>query len=52
MSTYTPGHGEHPKAREAMDDLVKRARESGASPKRAEELARDTARREDRKRNG
>lgn len=44
--------GEHPNGRKAMDDLTKRLREMGVPAKTAEQKARETALREDRKRNG
>lgn len=43
--------GEHPNGRKAMDDLTKRLRDMGVPPKQAEQKARETALREDRKRN-
>lgn len=51
-TTITQGTGEHPNGRRAMDDLQDRLVSSGYSPRRAEEIARDTARRMDRKNNG
>lgn len=51
MSEYTPGGGEHPNARKSMDDLIRRQREMGVPVKQAEERARETARRQDRKDN-
>lgn len=51
MSDYTPGAGEHPNARKSMDDLIRRQREMGVPVKQAEDRARETARREDAKRN-
>lgn len=41
--------GEHRNGREAMDRLTQRLVESGVSPATAEEKARETARRMDRK---
>lgn len=43
--------GEHPNGRKAMDDLQRRLVESGVNPKRAEDLARESARRVDKQRN-
>lgn len=45
------GDGEHPNGRKAMDDLVKRQVESGVSREAAVKRARETALRDDRKRN-
>jgi hypothetical protein len=44
--------GEHPRARQAMDDLQRRMVSEGMSPAAAEKRARETARRMDRKNNG
>jgi len=44
--------GEHPKGREAMSDIQRRLREMGVPAKEAEQRARETALRDDRKRNG
>lgn len=46
------GDGEHPQGRSAMSDLTRRMVEMGVKPADAEKRARETARREDRKRNG
>lgn len=49
---YAPGSGEHPNGRRAMDDVQRRLQSDGVPAKRAEQIARQTALREDRKRNG
>ena len=41
--------GEKPSVRQAMEQQIGRLRESGVPPERAEQIARDTARRVDRK---
>ena len=51
MSASLPD-GEHQNGRRAMDDLVRRMRGEGMPAREAEEKARDTARRMDRKNNG
>ena len=43
--------GENPKAREAMNDLIRRQREMGVPVKQAEDRAREIARKHDRKDN-
>ena len=48
---YRPGLGEHAQGRRAMDDLTKRLVSEGVKPSDAERRARETALREDRKRN-
>lgn len=45
------GGGEHQRGRAAMDDLKGRLVREGISPERAEQIARETALREDRRRN-
>ena len=40
--------GEHPNGRKAMDDLIRRQVEAGIPARKAEERARETARRNDR----
>ncbi len=44
--------GEHPNGRAAMDDLTRRLREMGVPTDEARRRARETALREDRRRNG
>lgn len=44
--------GEHRNGRAAMDDLTRRLKAEGYSAEKAREIARETAIREDRKRNG
>ena len=51
MSDYSPGAGEHPNGRRAMEDLTRRLRGEGLPSDKVEKIARDTALREDRKRN-
>lgn len=43
--------GEHPRGREAMDNLRGRLVREGYTPERAAQIARETALREDRRRN-
>lgn len=43
--------GELPKGREAMNDVIRRKVEMGIPAKKAEDQAREIARREDRRRN-
>ena len=54
MPNNNRGHlagGEHPNGRRAMHDLQKRLRNEGYSQEKARRVARETALREDRKRN-
>ena len=44
--------GEHQNGRRAMEDLQRRLRDSGMPSRKAEETARETARRMDQKNNG
>jgi len=44
--------GEHVHGREAMERLQKRLKDQGCEPSKAEEIARETARRMDRKNYG
>jgi hypothetical protein len=52
MAESTINYGEHPGGRRAMEDLTRRLREMGVPAKDAEKRARETALREDRRRNG
>jgi hypothetical protein len=51
MSTEntTNGSGEHREGRRAMEELQRDLRNQGVDPRKAERIARDTARRMDRK---
>lgn len=50
--SISQGSGEHPDGRKAMERLQADLVRQGADPKRAEQVARDTARRMDRKNYG
>jgi hypothetical protein len=48
----TQGSGEHQNGRRAMEDLIRRQREMGIPAAKAEQTARESAKRMDRTNNG